>query len=354
MVTGWRRFALTCVVTASFVGVSSAEAARPCHMDRLPSSEALHVTGRIHFNVNVSDFERARAFYRELGFRDQVAGFAETNTLEVSRGVGLDTPYRIRAELIYLGELPAGQIDLTEPTGRFIDLIQWLEPFRGESPYRDVRQIGISYFSLTTPDLAGTMRGVTRSGGTIAAGPARAPTGEKIAMVRDPDGTLIRLREDGGQAPIMEYVSFNVKDLDCSARFYEALGFAPAGEESVGRSFETAGLAQGEERRAVTMSHRVDGSRIRLNQWATPAPGEPYSSPMNHIGIQRINWASAALEADVVTLRNHGVSFLSAIAPCCEGDLSQFGFIVFSDPDGIYNQLMGKITPKRRIESKEH
>ena len=95
---------------------------------------------------------------------------------------------------------------------------------------------------------------------------------------------------------------------------------------------EAMGIGIETEKLGRMMQHRVDGFRVKLNQWVKPsAIGEPYPPPLTHLGIHRINWASSALESDIETLKRHGVKFISPIAPCCEGDASTFGFIIFED-----------------------
>ncbi len=42
--------------------------------------------------------------------------------------MGMAEPYRMYAEIIYLGEDVIDTTGLHEPTGRMIDLIQWYEP----------------------------------------------------------------------------------------------------------------------------------------------------------------------------------------------------------------------------------
>jgi len=91
--------------------------------------------------------------------------------------------------------------------------------------------------------------------------------------------------------------------------------------------------------------HPADGSAIELVQWLQPSdPEGPYTLPINHIGVHRMNWATTDIEADVATLKARGVKFLTEIAPCCTGDTSTFGIVVFADPDGVYNQLMGNLS----------
>jgi catechol 2,3-dioxygenase-like lactoylglutathione lyase family enzyme len=339
------------IVSLCFAG----EVVANCPTSSFPTNDALHITGRIHFAVNVEDFNTSREFYRIAGFTDQVGGFPETNTLEVSQGVGLDVPYRVKVELIYLGKLPEEPIDLTVPTGRFIDLVEWMEPARLESPYAEINHLGITYFSLDTTDLSTLIKDLESAGGSIVSGPLNNSSGDQLAMIRDPDGVFVRLQQSSSKNTEIDYLNINVSDLECSKSFYNMLGLELQPEEldssDTDLYHKTLGLDDDTniERKEAMLTHRVDKTKIKLNQWIVPtAPGAPYLPPINHLGIQRLNWASTNLEADVAVLKSHGIKFLSKITPCCEGDASTFGFILFEDPDGIYNQLMGPLTPKAK------
>ena len=338
-----------------------------CSADDLPNADQLHITGLIHFNINVRDYPRSREFYRTAGFIDQIGPFPETNTLAVSNGVGIDKLYRMYAELIHLGKIPEGPIDLTVPTGRMIDIIDWIDPERLDPPYSTINHMGISYFSLKTQDMEDQLNRLTQAGATMVAGPVTNSSGDLVAMVRDPDGTFVKFRQPSKDSPIsaeesIDYLNINVSDLDCSRQFYKMLGLetqqakGPTGLGGESRGdiamtvkdplSELLGLGSEVVRRTDHMYHRVDGAQVKLNQWIKPAAiGVPYPAPLTHLGIQRINWASSDVEADVALLRRHGIKFLSPITPCCEGAASTFGFIIFEDPDGIYNQIMGTIKP---------
>ena len=336
--------------SAAYPSIANAD----CSLIDLPSADELHITGLIHFNINVRDYNRSREFYRAAGFTDQIGPFPETNTIEVSNGVGIDKLYRMHAELIHLGSLPDGPMDLTVPTGRLIDLIDWKDPERLEPPYSVINHLGITYFSLKTDEIDDHLNHLINAGATMVAGPVSEASGDRAVMVRDPDGTFVKLRQQSDTSPSetvskIDYLNINVRNIECSQTFYEMLGLevqtnfqssdGGALSEAMGLGLETKKLGR-------MMRHRVDGFRVNLNQWVKPiAVGEPYSPPLTHLGIHRINWASTDLEGDVETLKRHGVKFISPIAPCCEGDASTFGFIIFEDPDGIYNQMMGVITP---------
>ncbi len=320
-----------------------------CPVNDPVGSDELHITGRIHFNINASNFERSREFYRAAGFVDQVGGFPETNTIQVSRGLGLDALYRIKAELIYLGKLPSEPIDLTVPTGRFVDLIEWMEPTRSDPPYAEINHLGITYFSLTTDNLAGLLPQLAAAGGTVEVERVVDSSGTQLAMVRDPDGIFIEVRQSSESAPRIDHLNINVSDLECAEKFYAMLGLESAEQRVVHDGdalFAAMGVGPDIRRKETMLQHRFDGSKIKLNQWLQPvSTGEPYPPPINHLGLHRINWASTDLAADVSLLKSRGVNFLSDIVPCCEGDASTFGFILFEDPDGNFNQLMGSITP---------
>ena len=346
------------VAFAALLSMISGVAQSACNTHDLPTANQLHITGLIHFNVNVRDYPRSREFYRAAGFTDQIGPFPETNTIEVSNGVGIDKLYRMHAELIHLGKLPEGGIDLTVPTGRMIDIIQWKDPERLDPPYASINHMGMNYFSLKTRNLDEHLIQLTKAGATMIAGPVTEASGDSVAMVRDPDGTFVKFRqpaekEPGNAEESVDYLSINVSDVACSKRFYEMLGFqaqgAPLGDgtESVDDPLaEALGLGSEVVRITQNMSHRVDGAKIKLNQWIKPASiGVPYPAPLTHLGLHRINWASTDVEADMALLKSRGIKFLSPIAPCCEGAASTFGFVIFEDPDGIYNQIMGTIKP---------
>lgn len=318
----------------------------------------LNITGRIHFNVNVSDFERARAFYRALGFTDSVGDFPETNTLEISQAVGFTSPYRLYAELVYLGELPEGGVDLTVPTGRFIDLIEWHEPRRLDPPYGRLNHLGMARFALATSDLDAAVAVLRDRGARLLSAPVQRADHSRFVVARDPDGTFVELveSEQGSgaasgptQITSVAHVNVNVSDFERSRAFYRMLGFTASRPLPDTESIDVAqamGFNRPFARRAELLIHEVDGSVIELVQWLQPFdPEPPYSLPINHLGLHRMNWATSDIAADVATLKAQGVKFLSDIAPCCTGETSTFGIVVFEDPDGVYNQLMGNLVP---------
>lgn len=145
-----------------------------------------NITNVGQVNVNVSDFERSRAFYRMLGFTGSVP-LAPTDSLEVAEAMGFDEEYRIDGELVIF---PAD--------GSAIELVQWIEPFDPSPPYElPINHFGINRLAYSTSDLQADVDALKAQGvefvspiAPCCSGPA-STTG--IITFYDPDGTLIEL-----------------------------------------------------------------------------------------------------------------------------------------------------------------
>src|SRR5512134_2476901 len=146
------------------------------------------ITGMVHFNVNCSDYERSRAFYRVLGF-EEVWRVPETNTPEVAAAVGMP-PYRVRGALLALRG--AGRATL-------LDLLEWRHPRDPSPPYPHLYHLGLARIALTTSDLDADVAELEAAGVTLLSVPARlaGPGGGTTRFVcfRDPDGTVLELVE---------------------------------------------------------------------------------------------------------------------------------------------------------------
>ena len=137
----------------------------------------------------------------------------------------------------------------------------------------------------------------------------------------------------------------NVTDLERSREFYRLLGFteskpasqAGSGEFAAAHGFDGAIEFEGVD---VSLGEGTDGATIQLRQWKSPyddAP--PYPPPVNHLGIDRINFYVKDLTAAVKTMNELGFEQLGPI-----GGAPEIGIVFFFDPDGIKVQLAGPQT----------
>jgi catechol 2,3-dioxygenase-like lactoylglutathione lyase family enzyme len=182
--------------------------------------------------------------------------------------------------------------------------------------------------------------------------------------MRDPDGIYLKLEESpipklqGGEQTGthilgMPYIGINVSDIEASIPFYRRFGYSHVRripeqtltpEESAAWGFSVPIRYRG----ADIAIDRGDHHRIRLLQWLEPFnPAPAYAPPINHKGINRLALTVPDVERAVRILREQGVPFLSEVAPCCSGTDSDTGGIVHAiDPDGVFLELVGNLTPR--------
>lgn len=148
------------------------------------------VTGLVHVNINCSDYERSKAFYEVLGFKE-VWPVPETNTAEVAAAVGMP-PYRVKGALLAL-QGPDVQSSMT------IDLLEWQDPHDDAPPYPHLYHKGIARIALATNDLEGDMAKFKAAGADFLSEPASMPPSSgsmaRFVCFRDPDGTVLELVE---------------------------------------------------------------------------------------------------------------------------------------------------------------
>ena len=313
--------------------------------------------GRYHFAIHTADFDSTREFYHRLGFTDGVTGFPLTNTHAMARALGMFDVCQY--------ELKKGEVLLfpgaDNTTG--IDLLQWHKPFNPAPPCALPNQLGMAYATLMTTDLSADFALLQSQGVTFMSEPYGAP-GNRFVFMRDPDGVYLKLEEspiprgtkesdDTTHIVGMPYVGINVSDLDQSLTFYKQFGYSEvrlineqtlSAEESAAWGFDQPVRYRGAD---VTIN-RGDRHRLRLLQWLSPFNPEPaYPAPINHKGINRLALTVPNVERATRILSEQGVPFLSEIAPCCSGQDSDSGGIVHAiDPDGVFLELVGNLTPR--------
>ena len=352
LVTG---LALAALLGGKLVSAEPADRAPALIPPTLPSEpladDDIGLFARIHFATHTPDFDRARAFYRMLGYTAGVSGFPLTNTHLMARALGM---FDVCQYELVKGEVVALPGSLNTAS---IDLLQFKTPFDGRPPVERPNHLGAAYSALLTTDLGRDVDTLKSHGVRFLSEPYGVP-GNRFVFFRDPDGVLFKLVETApphGDAAVpmhliaMPYVAINVRDLAASIAFYRQFGYT-----SVGR-FEQAGSI--EEARAYGLDHpfRVVGADIalgrgdrhvlRLAQWIDPFDPEPANpAPINRIGIQRIALLVSNVDRAVSILKAKGVPFLSEVAPCCSGTGSdETGIVHAIDPDGVYLELVGAI-----------
>lgn len=148
-----------------------------------------HVSGMIHVNINVSDFDRSRVFYEALGFR-VVWMVPPTNSREVAAAVGMP-PYVVKGGLMALegSEHPL-----------VIDLLEWQTPHDDSPPYPNLYHYGLGRLALATTDMDADLAMLAEMGVELVGPPATVlvdgqPSGGRFVCFKDPDGTILEFVE---------------------------------------------------------------------------------------------------------------------------------------------------------------
>lgn len=342
---------LLAVVVMVLSGACTGSEAQVAQQDRPAQTADIGLTGRIHFNTQTADFERARAFYRMLGFTAGVGGFPKTNTHEMARSLGMNDLCTYEIEEIEVISIPDGW----GPTS--IDLIQFAVPFSPEPPYASPTHLGMAYAALLTTDLETDVAHLRSQGVELLSEPYGVP-GNRFVFFTDPDGVFFKLEETAPphadpdremQIRAMPYVALNVSDFERSLAFYRRLGYTEVRPLPSTGALEEArayGLDAPFERRGAEIAlPGGDQHRLQLVQWVDPYDDDPpYPPPINHIGIDRIALAVTDLDLAVSTLQAEGAEFLSEVAPCCsDTGTDETGIVNLLDPDGIFLELVGPI-----------
>ena len=237
----------------------------------------------------------------------------------------------------------------------FVDTVQFRgDSYRGEPPYAQLNHIGMTYATYSTTDLDGDYAYLQSKGVDFLSAPAVAPDGERFVFIRERDGAFIKLvateeesKPTSGSPNLVRLVNtnMNVVDLERSREFYRLLGFteskpralAGSGAFAAAHGFDGAIEFDGVD---VSLGEGTDGATLQLRQWQTPYDNAPpYAPPVNHLGIDRINFYVKDLTATVSTMNELGFEQLGPI-----GGSPEIGIVFFFDPDGIKVQFAGPQT----------
>lgn len=298
-----------------------------------------------YIGLNTNDMARQRAFYQTLGFKGEIFPAGPETSTTFARALGFADDYLIYVALTSLED---------PPVMPFVDTVQFRgDSYRDDPPYARLNHLGMAYATYSTTDLDGCFEYLQERGVEFISAPTSAPDGERFVFLKDPDGTFLKLIQapaSAGAPAIPGLVrlvntNMNVTDLERSREFYRLLGFtesAPGSLAGAGRFAAAHGFDSPIEFEGVDMSlgEGTDGATLQLRQWKRPfddAP--PYPPPVNHLGIDRINFYVKDLTSVVRTMNELGFEQLGPI-----GGGPGFGIVFFFDPDGIKVQLAGPRT----------
>ena len=282
-----------------------------------------------YFGLNTSDMERQRAFYDLLGFKGEIYPAGPETSTTFARSLGFEDDYLIYVSLHSLQD---------PPQMPFVDTVQFRgDSYRSEPPYARLNHIGMTYATYSTTDLDGDVAYLRGKGVEFLSEPATAPDGERFVFMREADGAFIKLIATDGEVSAerpnlvkLVNTNMNVTDLERSREFYRLLGFSESTPRSMSGGGEFAAAHGFDEPIAfegvdVSLGEGTDGATLQLRQWKQPyddAP--PYPPPVNHLGIDRINFYVKDLTATVQAMTELGFEQLGPI-----GGMPAIGIVFF-------------------------
>lgn len=295
-----------------------------------------------YFGLNTSNLERQREFYAMLGFIGEIYPAGPERSTTFAQSLGFPDNYLIHVSLHSL-ENP--------PTPPFVDTVQFREEsFREEPPYEKLNHLGMAYATYSTTDLDGDYGFLKDQGVEFVSPPTIAPNGERFVFFKEQDGAYWKLVASDGSGKADSHpnltrlanTNMNVSDMERSREFYRLLGFNDAEDASLSGSGEFA-AAHGFDQPIdfigtdVSFGSGAERATLQLRQWQTPFDSAaPYPPPVNHLGIDRINFYVEDLTATVKIMNDLGFEQLGPI-----GGSPEIGIVFFFDPDGIKVQFAG-------------
>ena len=302
-----------------------------------------------YFGLNTSDIEKQRKLYELLGFKGEIYPAGPETSTSFAQALGFADDYLIYVSLHSLED---------PPEMPFVDTVQFRgDSYREEAPYAQLNHLGMTYATYSTSDLDGAIAHMQVHQETTSVSfvsePATAPNGERFVFMQEQDGAFIKLIATDEVSPSaspaklvrLENTNMNVADMERSREFYKLLGFTESepASQSGGGDFATAHGFDGPidfVGEDISLGAGTDGATLQLRQWLTPYDDAPtYAPPVNHLGIDRINFYVEDLTAAVNTMNDLGFEQLGPI-----GGFPEIGIVFFFDPDGIKVQLAGPRT----------
>ena len=159
------------------------------------SDQDIGLLARLHFATHTGDFQRARAFYRTLGYTQGIDDFPLTNTHQMARALGMFDICQYELADGEVMQLPGS------PNPANIDLLQFKVPFDDAPPYELPNHLGMAYAAYDTSDFDADVA-TLRAMGTDLLSEPYGESGARFVFFRDPEGVLYKLQEapDGPQS----------------------------------------------------------------------------------------------------------------------------------------------------------
>lgn len=152
------------------------------------ASASSQIVSLAQVNVNVSDFERSRAWYQMLGY-DMTSKLPRTDSLDVAHAMGFAQPYNIDGAILTHRE-----------DGSMLEVVQWLTPYDPEPAYPiPVNHLGIHRMAFATTDIEADVAALKAQGVEFVSPITPCCSGPdswgSIVAFYDPDGTIVELVE---------------------------------------------------------------------------------------------------------------------------------------------------------------
>lgn len=153
-------------------------------------TQTTHIKHVNRLNINVSDFERSRAWYQMMGYEVE-RKLAPTDSIEVARAMGFEEGFEIDGALLtHRGD------DST------VELVQWIRPHDPERAYPiPVNHIGMHRTAFLTGDIEADVSTLRSQGVQFLSGITPCCSGDasssSIIAFYDPDGTIVELADAG-------------------------------------------------------------------------------------------------------------------------------------------------------------
>jgi catechol 2,3-dioxygenase-like lactoylglutathione lyase family enzyme len=169
-------------------------------------TETTHITSLSDLNINVSDFERSRAWYQMFGY-DVTNKLPTTESMEVAKAIGFEQEIELDGAL-----LTHNADDST------IKLVQWIAPYDPELAYPlPVNHFGLHRTAFTSTDIEADVAMLKAQGVKFVSPITPCCSGpdssSSIVAFYDPDGTIVELTEQPFLAQILFSIFLWVRDI---------------------------------------------------------------------------------------------------------------------------------------------